>query len=323
MAPPLMTLRMACLAGATALSPLAAAAQVLDLPASATQTDVKVEPLSSYRLPIGPWDDTAGKIQSIWAEGEVTQQAWHMQGEGLTTLQILAPLRAQLKADGFDILYECEAEDCGGFDFRYATEVLPEPSMHVDLGDFRFLSAQRMGLTQPEYIALLVSRSTNRGFLQVIRVGAPMDVAPVAVTTSTKTPDLFDATPEIEAPFAQRLEETGSAVLADLTFATGSSALEGEGFASLDALAGYLIDNPDRKVTLVGHTDAEGSLDGNIALSRKRAQSVMRRLIDDYGVPAGQLAAQGVGYLAPVSSNLTDDGRSQNRRVEVILTSTQ
>lgn len=316
-----MSIRTIILATTAALAPLSAMAQLLDMPNGATRTGEKQEQLSSYRLPIGPWQND--QIQTIWAEGEVTQEAWQIKGEGLTTLQILTPMRQQLEDDGYDILFQCDAETCGGFDFRYATDVLPEPEMHVDLGDFRFLSAQRMGPDQPEYISLMVSRSALRGFVQVIRVGSPLGDATTLNGASSKSPDAMAAAPALATPLGTSLEKKGRAVLADLSFSTGSAQLEGGEYPSLDALATYLLANPDRTVMLVGHTDAEGTLDGNIALSRKRAQTVMRRLIDVFAVPASQIKAQGVGYLAPLTSNLTDDGRTKNRRVEVILTSTQ
>ena len=112
-------------------------------------------------------------------------------------------------------------------------------------------------------------------------------------------------------------------MLGDLTFETGSSDLGAGDFASLRALADYLAERPGRRVTLVGHTDSSGSLEGNIALSKRRAGSVMDRLIRDYGVARRQIDAQGIGYLAPIANNLTETGREQNRRVEVIMTSTE
>ena len=72
---------------------------------------------------------------------------------------------------------------------------------------------------------------------------------------------------------------------------------------------------------LVGHTDAVGALEGNIRLSKKRAEAVMRRLIDGYGVDPVQLSAEGIGYLSPRASNATEEGRRLNRRVEVVLLS--
>lgn len=301
-------------------APISAQAFTLEFPAGAARTAERIEELTSFHLPIGPWD--AGEVQTLWAEGALLQQAWQIPVEGQTTLQILKPLRDQLTADGFEILFECAASDCGGFDFRYATDVLPEPAMHVDLGDFRFLSAQRMGETKPEYACLLVSRSSRRGFVQVVRVGSE-DGVPSVTSASTKGSVTLPTVITPTGPLSERLEATGRLILEDLKFKTGSSALDGNEFDSLAELAEYLRANPTRTVVLVGHTDAEGGLAGNIALSKKRAQSVGRLLVDEFDVAAKQIDAQGVGYLSPIASNLSDNGRTQNRRVEVILTSTQ
>jgi OOP family OmpA-OmpF porin len=122
---------------------------------------------------------------------------------------------------------------------------------------------------------------------------------------------------------AQALDGQGYFILEDLVFQTGSSELGDDAFSSLSTLADYLNANPSRTVALVGHTDSEGSLAGNIALSKKRARSVVKRLISDLGVNKTQLSAEGNGFLSPRASNLTEDGRAQNRRVEVIVTSTQ
>ena len=80
---------------------------------------------------------------------------------------------------------------------------------------------------------------------------------------------------------------------------------------------------PDLRVALVGHTDAVGSLDANTALSRRRAEAVRDRLVQSYDVAPGRVEAQGAGYLAPRASNLTEAGREQNRRVEVVVLSAE
>jgi OOP family OmpA-OmpF porin len=64
-------------------------------------------------------------------------------------------------------------------------------------------------------------------------------------------------------------------------------------------------------------------LNGNIALSKRRASSVLDRLTRDYDIPRRQMEAEGMGYLSPLSTNLTQEGRDLNRRVEVIVTSTE
>ncbi len=304
--------------------PLASPAMQLDLPGNAVLSGEKIVGHGSYYMPISVWED--GAFQTIWAEGEITQKAWKITASGLTSLQILEPLKTQLSDAGFDLVFECETEWCGGFDFRFETEVMPEPLMHVNLGDFRFLAAQRMGDERPEYISLLVSRSQNAGFVQLMRVGVPSEVT--TLVTSTKNPDLTTMTEEPAAaapdlPLEQALQSPGRFILEDLIFQTGSSDLGDGPFESLADLANYLQANPDQTFMLVGHTDAEGSLAGNIALSKKRARSVVRRLVSEFGVNKSQISAEGNGFLSPLASNLTEDGRAQNRRVEVIVTSTQ
>lgn len=301
------------------LLPFQAQAVTLDLPANATLTLEEVLTLDSYAMPIGPW--TARGVPVVTGTGEVRKQAWRIGVSGLTTLQLLAPLQDQLIADGFEMLFTCTDDVCGGFDFRFATPVLPAPAMYVDLGNYRFSALRRITEGQVELMSLLASRSAAAGFVQVIRVGSPN-------TTPVATPDA----PPARAPaqplaanatnVAEGLETAGRFALTDLVFATGSSALEDRAFASLRDLSDYLTANPNRTVALVGHTDAVGSLEGNIALSKRRAASVMERLIAQYGVPPGQLRAEGMGYLAPIATNLTEDGRDANRRVEVILLST-
>ncbi len=309
----------------TALGP--AQSLTLGLPDTATPAADHSESLTSYALPTGAFSD--GAIPSLRVEGPLSQTAWRIDTPGQTTLEILAPLRDQLRKAGFSVLFDCETVECGGFDFRYGTSVLPEPEMHVDLGDFRFLSAQRGG----EAVSLMVSRSSSAGFVQMIHIGGAKGADPV-LTTSTKAsagslgPTLSPtakatAAPDAAAGFGARLLAGGSVALDDLDFASGASILTAGAYASLTELAAWLKENPTLRIALVGHTDASGGLEGNIALSRKRAQSVRERLVANYGIAPQQVEAEGVGYLSPRASNLTEEGRQKNRRVEVMMTSTQ
>ncbi len=193
--------------------------------------------------------------------------------------------------------------------------------MHVDLGDFRYISAKRGDAD--DYLSLMISRSATGGIVQLDFLGdAAPDSAPVVVVAAQSDPAPATAN-GATGDVAQTLATVGRLSLEDLTFATGSSELSEGVYPSLARLAAYLLANPDKTVALVGHTDAEGSLAGNIALSQRRAASVLERLVSVYGVPRRQMEAEGVGYLSPRMSNLTEEGRRKNRRVEVILTSTQ
>ena len=108
-------------------------------------------------------------------------------------------------------------------------------------------------------------------------------------------------------------------MLSDLEFDTGAARLGDRPYASLDELAAFLRAHPEHRVALVGHTDNVGSLEQNVALSRERAASVRARLLERHGIAPERVEAEGMGYLAPIASNLTPEGRETNRRVEAIL----
>ncbi len=303
-----------------ALLPGVALAFSMAFPAGAVRTGHTSEPMASYQIPVGPFDGT--RVPTVPAEGRVSSEAWRVTTTSATSLQIMRMLRQQLIDDGFQVVLECDAAGCGGFDFRYQLDLLPEPEMHVDLGDYRYLSAQKLG-PKPEFVSLVVSRGGQAAYIQLTRVSPADDPVP-EVVASTRSPDpaLADV-PDARMPIGERLLEQGHAALEDLSFPSGSAELGSRHYASLGELADWLAANPGMKVALVGHTDAQGSLQANLSISRKRAVSVMRALIDDYGVSPDQLEAAGVGYLVPRDSNLTPEGRRRNRRVEAIVTSTR
>jgi OOP family OmpA-OmpF porin len=292
-----------------------ALAVTLDLPGPSTRVLQETEPLGDHRLATGPWAD--GTLPERVMEGAVTREVFQTDTPGLTTLQLLAPLREQIAAQGYRVLLDCEDEACGGFDFRAAIEVLPPPGMFVDLADFRYLSAA----TDDEALSLLVSRSAGTGFVQIIRVAPSESPAPALApaVTPVAMPPVLPVTPAEPDGFGASLEGQGRVILEGLDFGSGSAELGPGGEAALGALAAYLAANPDRRVAIVGHTDALGSLEANIALSKRRAQAVADALVREHGVARARLQAEGMGWLSPIATNLTPEGREANRRVEAVL----
>lgn len=301
----------ACFVLAT-LAALPAMANGLDLPAHARQLANRVSPLGSYALPVGPYE--AGSLPARIFEGRIERQSWRLEGTSETTLQVLAPLRDQVLAAGYEIVLDCAGTICGGFDFRFKTEVIPAPDMHVGLRDYRFVAAVR----DDEALSLLVSRAGNATYVQIIHTLAqeqnPRRISPRSRPDPQGNPTHFDG-------LIAALQGDGHVVLADLVFETGAARLGVGPFTSLEQLAGFLMANPDQRIALVGHTDNVGSLEGNISLSKRRAGSVRARMTDHYGIAPARIEDEGMGYLAPVASNLTDRGREANRRVEAILLS--
>jgi len=104
----------------------------------------------------------------------------------------------------------------------------------------------------------------------------------------------------------------------DILFAIDSSSVNSGLRSDLLTVADSLQSYPDTTVQIVGHTDNTGSAAYNQGLSERRANSVADVLMDG-GVPFSRIETFGRGEDQPVASNLTEEGRAQNRRVEIVI----
>jgi len=120
-------------------------------------------------------------------------------------------------------------------------------------------------------------------------------------------------------PAGARVDARGCEIVITLkgvNFEFDSDRLTPESAAILDQAAAVLKQRPNAVVEVQGHTDARGKDAYNLKLSERRARTVQDYLVKG-GVPAGQLTARGYGEAEPVASNDTDEGRAQNRRVDL------
>jgi outer membrane protein OmpA-like peptidoglycan-associated protein len=84
----------------------------------------------------------------------------------------------------------------------------------------------------------------------------------------------------------------------------------------LNQLVALILNNPNKTFTIIGHTDNLGNEAYNLALSKKRAESVVKYLIEK-GIKPSRLISKGMGSSQPSESNATEWGRAKNRRIEV------
>ncbi|MDN5941942.1 MAG: OmpA family protein, partial [Nitrospira sp.] len=110
----------------------------------------------------------------------------------------------------------------------------------------------------------------------------------------------------------------GRVVLDGIFFDTDKATIKVESKPALDAIATFLADNAALKAYIVGHTDGTGEFGHNMQLSKDRAAAVVAALVNDYKIAPERLAAHGVGPLSPARANKSDDGRTRNRRVELV-----
>lgn len=131
--------------------------------------------------------------------------------------------------------------------------------------------------------------------------------------------DIYSITlPEDKRPEPITVLAANEAVaINNLLFETGSDVIMPSSLPELKRIAMFIA-TYGYKVRLAGHTDNVGQPEANKTLSQARAEAVKRQLVE-YGCAAESIKAFGYGDLKPVASNETEEGRAQNRRVEITL----
>ena len=176
--------------------------------------------------------------------------------------------------------------------------------------DVRYLAARLEQDERIVHVSLLIA--FDNGF-------SPLSKQPVTLLEiiESKAMDTGMVTVDAEA-IGKGIDATGHMAIYGVLFDTGSATIKPESAPVLAEIARLLASRPSLKLLVVGHTDNQGAFDYNMNLSSERAHSVTRYLTDTHGIAPDRLQSAGVGYLAPVASNDTPEGRARNRRVELV-----
>jgi len=118
-------------------------------------------------------------------------------------------------------------------------------------------------------------------------------------------------------PYAQVIAD-GKFVTHGILFDVGKETLKAQSSGVFKRVMDMLIDNPDWKFEIVGHTDSDGEEASNLSLSKKRAEAVKQVLISRK-IDASRLTTSGKGESVPVNNNNSPEEKANNRRVEFIL----
>lgn len=119
--------------------------------------------------------------------------------------------------------------------------------------------------------------------------------------------DLYDA-----------LSTEGRVAVQDILFATNSAAIDPSSSGILAEIAAMMNERPELKLLVEGHTDDQGGFQHNMELSGDRAAAVKAHLVDRNGIAPDRLETIGLGPTQPTVSNATEEGRAENRRVELV-----
>jgi len=141
--------------------------------------------------------------------------------------------------------------------------------------------------------------------------------------------EVYDLTVVEEAGMAQQVEFTatelakilndkGSVALHGILFDTGKATIKDESKSELQAVADLLKAQPALHLEIQGHTDNVGTPSSNKALSDARAAAVKQYLVMNHSIAGDRLSTAGFGDTRPVADNNTEQGKAQNRRVELV-----
>ena len=234
-------------------------------------------------------------------EGRITRIAYRT-NPGPSILEVSRNFETQLAKAGFETLLVCDTDQCGGIPFSEKIDSLPIPQMWVDGFNYHYYAGRKTEGGRETYTAVLVSANNNNIHAQL---------------TVTQLGDIENKMVDAAA-MAKGLGDKGHIALYGIYFDTDKATIKPESAPTLAEMAKLLNGQPNLSVFIVGHTDSQGSFEHNMTLSRQRAEAVAAALVGSYKIARTRLRTAGVGYLAPVGSNASDDGRALNRRVELV-----
>jgi OOP family OmpA-OmpF porin len=272
-----------------------------------------VKEFDEYVLPLGKLDEGGKLTKSQGLEGKVTQITY-LAPEGRSMLEIYRNYELALQKAGFETLFSITSKELGeGWGawagvfisaIGRANKVI-EYLIPFGWGEGRYLADK---LIRPEgdvYVAVAVGHGGGPEVMVQLDV---IEVKPMETGLVTVNADAL----------AKDIARTGHVAVYGICFDTGKADVKPESEPVLKEIAKVLQQNPKLNLYVVGHTDNIGTLTANMGLSQLRAESVIKSLVSGYGVDGKRLISNGIGPLSPVASNKTEEGRSKNRRVELV-----
>lgn len=265
--------------------------------------EYRVEDYGTTVFATGPVQkDSDAESTTLGVEGRITRILYQVP-TGVSALEVFRNFESRASGINYEIVFSGGPEEIRDYTFKYGhpVEILREPE--IGNGIHYFL-AQKEVSGAMNYLAVLVA---PHGGGQGTRVGL------IAAETKPMALQMVDA-----KQMQLSLQETGRVALYGIYFDHDSATIKPESKPTLDEIAALLNDEPELHIIVVGHTDYVGGFEYNMGLSQRRAKAVHDALVADYGIARGRLSSDGVGYLAPIATNESEDGRALNRRVELV-----
>lgn len=267
--------------------------------------------------------------QSVNVEGDFRHTAKLLEGK-LTTieyqsdktspfLQVVRNYESALTQSGFKTLFSCDGrEQCGP---TFVLNLMKNEQWRMENLTFDPISSDSAGSNNYSYWGGVLHKDNADIYVRVLFGQNTQHPAPTEIMLDVlETKPMVSGLVSVNTKFlSDALASEGKVVLQGILFDTDKADIKAESAIALKAIADYLSQNKLTKVFVVGHTDTTGDYHHNVELSGQRAQAVVAALTATYKIEKSRLLAVGVGPVAPIGSNKTDEGKAKNRRVEMVL----
>lgn len=289
----------------------------------------------SHQIALGPviFDYEAQKNkdwQKINAEGARTT-LFYREPADASTLECLRSYQEELKEKGFEILFE-GASNGGGdnntLDNGYGRFV---EAVYLSETDYALQHYTMKGAEDFRYTALKKAGEGDAGDVYVTIFAAAVPDswkdAEKGLTTGTvvarvdviESKALKNRMVLVKADeMEKQISTTGRVALYGIYFDTNKATLKPESDTTLAEVQKLMSSDPNIKLLVVGHTDNVGEFEFNRDLSNRRAAAVVEALASRYGISSQRLFPFGCSFASPAAPNATEDGRTKNRRVELV-----
>lgn len=240
--------------------------------------------------------------------------------EGRSTLEVFRNYEQAIQSAGGEILFSCEGKyapkGCDFYKKTYGLKFFSSVYRKRRTASDQYLYSEG-GSNDQTFLTAKFDRGNTITYLEIGITGAflgkGVDIQLEIVETSKMDGQLITA-----ESIKEQLDKYGKIQIYTIFFATNSSTIEEGSNATLTAIADFLQQNPSYHLYVVGHTDDTGKFDHNFELSKKRADAVIESIDSLSTGVKSRLKPIGVGPVCPEGSNENEEGRTSNRRVELV-----
>lgn len=276
----------------------------------------------AYELPLGKMKEInfnthKGTFEkSLKLEGKVTRVSYAGSDPARTSLEVYRNYKTELADKGWTILWEGsenELSRADGANFANLYAGRPGQTFEYSYLGGHFIAAKKDNAHLGIYIV-----NFKDGYVSDAKL-APVKGAPIVAIDIVESAAMDEKMVVVKAEeMASKISELGGINLYGFYFDFNSATLKSESAPTLDEVAKLVKEDASLRLLVVGHTDAVGTFDYNIDLSKKRAASVVAALTERVPSAASRLTPCGVGYQCPIANNSSEEGRAKNRRVALV-----